>query len=289
MDLNSALDILIKDLRDAREIINDLRHIKGVPLIQVEIAKAKCRSAEEIIELLKSLYPDISQASAQEAGDESTTQTPMPGRTDSGVAREDIIIIEEVSQPADEKAETRKPIPEVETTKPRPETDTTKPRPEAETKKTTPVTEPTKPLPETETEKPAAGAVTTDKSTSKKSAPVKKGEGKPILADRFSDAGNRVNERIKEARTEDDITSRMNRAPVTNLADAIGINEKFYFIREIFGGDSHSYNSAIARLNEINGLPEAETVINELAGNDADQGAVKTFLEIVKRKTGIDG
>ena len=55
MDFNSALDIIIKDLGEAAKIIGDLKNYSGVPAFQVELAKAKCRSAAEIIALLKEM------------------------------------------------------------------------------------------------------------------------------------------------------------------------------------------------------------------------------------------
>jgi hypothetical protein len=63
MDFNTTIDIIIKDLREAREIIDDLKNYPGVPQLQIELIKSKCKSAEEIIALLKTMKPDnISQA-----------------------------------------------------------------------------------------------------------------------------------------------------------------------------------------------------------------------------------
>jgi len=53
MDFNATIDLIIKDLQEAREIIDDLKKYQGVPVLQVELAKAKCKSAAEVIALLK--------------------------------------------------------------------------------------------------------------------------------------------------------------------------------------------------------------------------------------------
>jgi hypothetical protein len=55
MDFNSTIDLIIKDLNEASEIIDDLKKYPGVPALQVELAKSKCRSAGEVIALLKNL------------------------------------------------------------------------------------------------------------------------------------------------------------------------------------------------------------------------------------------
>src|SRR5512136_2627765 len=63
MDLNATIDIIIKDLNDVRDIIDDLKIYPGVPELQVELAKAKCKSAAEVIALLKNLQTKSSSAS----------------------------------------------------------------------------------------------------------------------------------------------------------------------------------------------------------------------------------
>jgi hypothetical protein len=60
MDFNAMVDLIIKDLKDAGEIIDDLKNYPGVPVLQVELAKSKCKNAAEVIALLKGLqniYP----------------------------------------------------------------------------------------------------------------------------------------------------------------------------------------------------------------------------------------
>lgn len=64
MDFNTTIDIILKDLREVREIIDDLRNYPGLPVLQVELAKSKCRSAEEVIALLKTLKPAITESVA---------------------------------------------------------------------------------------------------------------------------------------------------------------------------------------------------------------------------------
>jgi copper chaperone CopZ len=59
MDFNSTIDLIIKDLNEASEIIDDLKKYPGVPALQVELAKSKCRSAGDVIALLKSISDTI--------------------------------------------------------------------------------------------------------------------------------------------------------------------------------------------------------------------------------------
>jgi hypothetical protein len=63
MDFNATIDLIIRDLDEAREIIDDLKRYPGVPALQVELAKSKCKSAGEVIALLKNLQSDTSSQS----------------------------------------------------------------------------------------------------------------------------------------------------------------------------------------------------------------------------------
>jgi len=235
MDLNSALDILIKDLSEAREIIDDLRHIKGVPLLQVELAKAKCRNAEEIIALLKRMN----------LGETPPAFEPQPAAA-------------EATAPPVVKA----PQPEVMVTP-----------------------EPVKPAPSKPAPPPAVETPPEYHPAPKKSTKATR----TILADKFTEPESRINEKMKGKRTDDDITSRLNQSPITSLADAIGINDKFFFIREIFRGDAVAYNDAIYRLNGVSDLSEADSIIAPFTTGDTDPSAVTMLLDLVKRKTGING
>ena len=55
MDFNATIDLIIRDLEEAREIIDDLKKYPGVPVLQVELAKSKCKAAGEVIALLKTI------------------------------------------------------------------------------------------------------------------------------------------------------------------------------------------------------------------------------------------
>jgi hypothetical protein len=63
MDFNATIDLIIKDLNEASTIIDDLKKYPGVPALQVELAKSKCRSAGEVIALLKSINIPVSAVS----------------------------------------------------------------------------------------------------------------------------------------------------------------------------------------------------------------------------------
>ena len=56
-------------------------------------------------------------------------------------------------------------------------------------------------------------------------------------------------------KTEDNsLAARLQRKPVSDLISAIGINDKFLFLNELFGGSMEKYNKSIRSLNSFSTL-----------------------------------
>jgi hypothetical protein len=67
------------------------------------------------------------------------------------------------------------------------------------------------------------------------------------------------------AMTDDmSIAGRIQRKKIDDLRAAIGINEKFLFINELFGGNLNQYNNAINELNNFKSLSGVRTYLIEL-------------------------
>ncbi len=72
--------------------------------------------------------------------------------------------------------------------------------------------------------------------------------------------------------------------PVTDLRRAIGINDRFLLIRDLFGGDSAAYEAAIDALNGFDNLDDCMIYIAEhYAWNPNLDGAV-LLMELLERK-----
>jgi len=111
---------------------------------------------------------------------------------------------------------------------------------------------------------------------------------KSILADRFSPTGT-LGEKISSAKNEEAITSVIHSKPIEDIAAAIGMNDKFYFIRELFSGNSIAYNDTIRRLNASSSLGEAMKILDESTVMGSDPGAQSSFVDVVRRKFSLNG
>lgn len=109
---------------------------------------------------------------------------------------------------------------------------------------------------------------------------------KTILADRFAASGT-VGEKISSGKQEGAISSVMHNKPIADIGGAIGMNDKFYFIRELFSGDAIAYHDTIRRLNTAASLGEAMRILDESTVMGSDPYAQSSFVDVVRRKFNI--
>jgi hypothetical protein len=199
MDFNAAIDIIIKDLNEIRDIVDDFTLYPEVPRLKVEILKAKCKYAGEIMELLKA---------------ENISRSAQPGDKAETVS---------VASPLD--------------------------------------------LTELIEEEPA----------------VKKDE-EPVIT------GKNIINTVQPATGKgDDISSVIKSIPVSDLASVIRMNERFLFIKNIFGGSAASYEEAIGKLNRSESVSDAKAIIMSYTGDSKESEAVSHLMDIVKRKFPANG
>lgn len=95
-----------------------------------------------------------------------------------------------------------------------------------------------------------------------------------------------INDRLKESKSE--LFDSLKEAPIRDLKKAIGINDKFLFVNELFRGDDTMYERSIKTINGFSIYPEAEYWIKrelklKLGWDDRNE-VVKQFDQLVKRR-----
>lgn len=95
-----------------------------------------------------------------------------------------------------------------------------------------------------------------------------------------------LNDKLRQGKTE--LFEVLKETPVKDLRKAIGINERYVFINDLFRGDEAMYERSIKTINSFNIYPEAEYWISrELKtklGWDNSRESVKQFDQLVKRR-----
>lgn len=82
----------------------------------------------------------------------------------------------------------------------------------------------------------------------------------------------------------DDVGMRIGCERIDDLHKAIGINDKFMLIRDLFEGDSERYGAAIDRLNAFDDLDDAMLYIQDQYAWQPDSEAAQMLVELLCRK-----
>ena len=85
------------------------------------------------------------------------------------------------------------------------------------------------------------------------------------------------------------LADRLQHSALNSLQSAIGINDKFLFVNELFNGSMEKYNRSIANLDDLKTLNGALIYLNELRIElqwNSSNEAYKKLLELVHRKFG---
>lgn len=101
-----------------------------------------------------------------------------------------------------------------------------------------------------------------------------------------SEQSESLNDKLKQGKTE--LFEILKETPVKDLRKAIGINDRFLFINELFRGDENMYERSIKTINSFNIHAEAEYWISrELKvklGWNIESETVQHFDQLVRRR-----
>ena len=129
-------------------------------------------------------------------------------------------------------------------------------------------------------EKPLSEVEQSQKKTKSKKSSVDLFSAHSTIADKFKDDKKSLNEKLSVEQSDKSIAAKLHKNPITDLKAAIGINEKFKFINELFEGSLQKYNDEIAKLNEFGSLSDAEKHISLLKSEFSWKEGSEAFHEL---------
>ncbi len=124
----------------------------------------------------------------------------------------------------------------------------------------------------------------------KKEPAGKPEEGKPsarsseraILADKYKSEKQLIHESLAGGR--EDIGSKIQSKPIRNIGSALGVNDRFKLIKELFNGDKDSFQNTIGILDGASNFNEAFNYIDATFDWDMEEDSVQLLLDLVRRK-----
>jgi len=81
----------------------------------------------------------------------------------------------------------------------------------------------------------------------------------------------------------EDIGEKLQLQPLSDIKSAIGINDKFLFINELFGGSSDEFEAMVGLLNQLSSMEEAQQSL-EKYGWEKENETAQSFIKLVSRR-----
>lgn len=99
-------------------------------------------------------------------------------------------------------------------------------------------------------------------------------------------AASSINEKLSTSQPQT-LAEKLQKKPISDLKAAIGLNQKFLFMNDLFEGENSAYNDAINQLNSFSTIDDAKNHLLELGTRyrwTLENENVVTFTELVERR-----
>ena len=111
-------------------------------------------------------------------------------------------------------------------------------------------------------------------------------ESQTSLLDAIGTDDDSINDALM-VEEDNSLASKMQKSPIKDITTAIGMNDRFSYINELFDENAEQYNNAIHQLNNLNNKVEAKEKLSEMAVDhswDLESKIVQMFVELVERR-----
>lgn len=266
MKKEALINIIINDLKEVQQLMEVFKGESAVSSAFVNLAKTKIRNVEDEVSLLEQEFgnPAVSSRPVKE---KEIEKPKVVGEKPNSVERE----IKEEEKPVS-KSVVKESVEAEKSAGVAPQIVETVDKTEEEivgTKKGEPaVTEKEKIKPKIKSEKVEA---------KKRSTP----ESPATISDVLNKKKSAINEKVSLGETENDL---LYNKPVGDIRKAMGINDRFFYQRELFEGNADLFNQTLDQLNSMSSFDDATNFLVSNFEWEKDSEVAGSFLKIVKRR-----
>ena len=249
MEKEALLDIILQDLKELDRLLRTFSGKDHIPEAFIHLAQSKVSGIANEVGLLGSLAQSSSQTTAAPETTPQPESEPTP-----------------ITAPAPEPEEE----PKMEQTEE--PTEETQEQPKVESKEQPKVESKEQPKVESKLQKPTVAPP---------SSPEAPGTEKKVLGELLGKDRTSFNEKLGNGQGNG---SNKVLSPITDLRKGLGINDRFFFQRELFNGSSDVMNQTLDQLNQMNSLSSAKSFLAANFKWKPDQEAVHAFMDLLERR-----
>lgn len=279
MENKKLLKFLYKDIEEIEDLITE-RGSVGFESAEIEFLQTRFKGAKQIIQILseqenKFLKKTGQWAEERKKLDAEVPSPVIPEESDhEGKSNEDVSVEpeEEISEEFTSETENiNEAIPscgEINNDVTEEETDL---------------------IDEEQSEEPEAEAEVDETETESGFDDIEmEDEPEPIAAQRLGDSflqEKSVNEVLANGNTN--LENKLSNSPLNNIKKAIGINDRYLFIRELFDGEAETFSKAVDDLDNFNSIQEAVSYLQNNYKWKKNETSLK-FVNLIKRRFSND-
>jgi hypothetical protein len=97
-----------------------------------------------------------------------------------------------------------------------------------------------------------------------------------------------LNEKLQQSQQQKtSLAEKLQKKPISDLKTAIGLNQKFLFMNDLFEGENAAYNEALNLLNNFSSMDDAKNYLLTLGTKynwDLESDSVVQFTDLVERR-----
>src|SRR5690554_858215 len=245
MEKEALLDIILQDLKELDRLLRTFSGKDHIPEAFIHLAQSKVSGIANEVGLLGSLAKSSSQ----------TTAAP-----------------ETTPQPESEPTPITAPAPEPEEEPKMEQTEELTEEAQEQSKEQSKVESKEQPKVESKLQRPTVAPP---------SSPEAPGTEKKVLGELLGKDRTSFNEKLGNGQGNG---SNKVLSPITDLRKGLGINDRFFFQRELFNGSSDVMNQTLDQLNQMNSLSSAKSFLAANFKWKPDQEAVHAFMDLLERR-----
>lgn len=239
------LDIILQDLKELDRLLRTFSGKDHIPEAFIHLAQSKVSGIANEVGLLGSLAQSSSQTTAAPETTPQPESEPTP-ITAPAPEPEEEPKMEQTEEPTEDAQEQPKVESKVES----------KEQPKVESKLQKPTVAPP-------------------------SSPEAPGTEKKVLGELLGKDRTSFNEKLGNGQGNG---SNKVLSPITDLRKGLGINDRFFFQRELFNGSSDVMNQTLDQLNQMNSMSSAKSFLAANFKWKPDQEAVHAFMDLLERR-----